>query len=280
MPQFISAKTIMVLYGYLQSNGGSYNDLSGLFQFSDIMPDKEMQSTSTRNKDQFLDKYIKPLDLSNYDDARKLVQFITLLEFEVNTYEGIDSELLKSIQNDGWFINSATEFEFKDESKFSSTGLVQMPSDIEKLLSTLIKGIPKAIVPLTEQKRRKNSLFIKFDNEYDIQDLLETLMRPWINDIRPEEYASSSVGKSPRIDFVLPEYRIVIEVKYVRDKPHAKAVGDELLVDCARYVKHESCEQLWIVIYDPERLINNPDGFKNDLAQSSKEIVIKTFILF
>ena len=48
--------------------------------------------------------------------------------------------------------------------------------------------------PLTH--RRKNVQPLSFGNEYDVQDLLHALLRPWINDIRPEEFTPSYAGSS------------------------------------------------------------------------------------
>ncbi|MEJ5311415.1 MAG: hypothetical protein WHX52_16765 [Anaerolineae bacterium] len=156
--------------------------------------------------------------------------------------------------------------------------IVEAPDNIEKLLSILILGLPRAMYPL--RNRRKDApCSIQFNNEYDVQDLLHTLLQPWIRDIRPEEYTPSYAGSSTRIDFVLAEHNIVVEVKYVRDQTHAKKIGDELIIDIARYRTHPQCKQLWIVVYDSSRLIKNPDGLKLDLEKHSESIRVRTYIL-
>ena len=100
------------------------------------------------------------------------------------------------------------------------------PTSVEELLQTLTKGLPRAMHPLTH--RRKGSQNLSFQVEYDIQDLLHALLRPWIADVRPEEFTPSYAGSNTRMDFLLPEYSLVIETKLVRDKTHGKMVGDEL----------------------------------------------------
>lgn len=130
------------------------------------------------------------------------------------------------------------------------------------------------------QNRRKDApCSMQFDNEYDVQDLLHALLRPWIKDIRPEEYTPSYAGSSTRIDFVLADHCIVIEVKYVRDQAHAKKVGDELIIDIAKYRTHPQCRQLWIVVYDSGKLIRNPEGLISDLERHTESIKVRTFIL-
>jgi hypothetical protein len=135
--------------------------------------------------------------------------------------------------------------------------------------------------PLTH--RRKGTQPLSFGSEYDVQDLLHSLLRPWINDIRPEEFTPSYAGSSTRMDFLLPAHRIVIETKIVRDRAHAKRVGDELIVDIEHYRRHPQCSSLWCVVYDPDHLISNAEGLRNDLqgARSTPDgaVSVRVFVL-
>lgn len=137
------------------------------------------------------------------------------------------------------------------------------PSSLDDLLNIIIKGLPRAMQPLIH--RRKGAQSLLFASEYDIQDLLHALMRPWISDIRPEEFCPSYAGKNTRMDFLLPKHNLVIETKRVRDKAHASNVGDELIIDIEHYRKHQNANHLWCVIYDPDLFISNPKGMINDL---------------
>jgi hypothetical protein len=134
------------------------------------------------------------------------------------------------------------------------------PSGVDELLLVLLKNLRRAMHPLTH--RRKGSVPLKFSSEWDVQDLLHALLRPWVADIRPEEFTPSYAGTSTRMDFLLPVYRTVIEMKFVRDTDHAKKIGNELIVDIEHYRKHPDCGILWCVVYDPDHLIRNPEGLK------------------
>ena len=143
-----------------------------------------------------------------------------------------------------------------------------VPTEIDDLLRIIISGMPRAIYPL--EQRRKDVVSLSFDTEYDIQDLLHAMLRPWVADIRPEEYTPSYAGTSTRMDFLLPKYKIVIETKRVRDKSHARKIGDELIIDIEHYRRHPECEKLLCAIYDPNKLIQNPNGLKTDLDGDRK----------
>lgn len=156
-----------------------------------------------------------------------------------------------------------------------------MPEKVESLLERLVKGLQRAMHPLTH--RRKGSQSLSFSNEYDVQDLLHALLRPWVQDIRPEEFTPSYAGSSTRMDFLLPAHKLVLETKIVRDRSHAKKIGDELIIDIEHYRRHMDCKDLWCVIYDPNQFITNAEGLKSDLegkrASKDGELIVKVFVL-
>lgn len=138
------------------------------------------------------------------------------------------------------------------------------PTKIEELLEIVVRGLPRAMHPLTH--RRKGVQALSFQSEHDIQDLLHALMRPWIGDIRAEEFTPSYAGTSTRMDFLLPAHQLVLELKLVRDRIHGRKVGDELIVDIDHYRRHPQCKRLWCVIYDPNNFIANAPGLCSDLG--------------
>jgi hypothetical protein len=137
------------------------------------------------------------------------------------------------------------------------------PASVEELFGIIIRGLPRAMQPLIH--RRKDATTLSFRSEYDVQDLLHAMLRPWVQDIRPEEFTPSYAGTSTRMDFLLPKQRTVIEVKMVRDRAHARKIGDELTIDIDHYRAHPECDTLWCVIYDPDKHITNAPGLVSDL---------------
>ena len=137
------------------------------------------------------------------------------------------------------------------------------PTEIDELLLILLKGLRRAMHPLTH--RRKGAQALSFSTEYDVQDLLHALLRPWVADVRPEEFTPSYAGSSTRMDFLLPAHSLVLELKFVRDGNHAKKIGDELIIDIDHYRRHPKCDTLWCVVFDPDHLLSNAEGLKNDL---------------
>ena len=155
------------------------------------------------------------------------------------------------------------------------------PEKVEELLEVIVRGLRRAMHPLTH--RRKGVQSLSFGNEYDVQDLLHAMLRPWIGDIRPEEFTPSYAGTGTRMDFLLAAHALVIETKIVRDRAHAKGIGNELIIDIEHYRRHPSCKRLWCVVYDPNHLITNAQGLKTDLegphTTKDGEITVKVIVL-
>ena len=135
--------------------------------------------------------------------------------------------------------------------------------------------------PLTH--RRRGAVPLTFQSEYDVQDLLHALLRPWVADIRPEEFTPSYAGSSTRMDFLLPTHRLVLELKFVRDRQHGRKIGDEFIVDIEHYRRHPDCDALWCVIYDPGNLLMNPTGLVKDLegtrATADGAVAVRVFVI-
>lgn len=116
------------------------------------------------------------------------------------------------------------------------------------------------------------------EDEYDWQDLLHALLRVFFDDIRPEDHVSASSGASSRIDFVLPEHRIAIELKHTRPSMTAKTLGEELIVDRQRYEKHPDVAHLVSLVLDPEGFIPNPRGLERDLSRGAEGSRLSTTV--
>ena len=64
--------------------------------------------------------------------------------------------------------------------------------------------------------RSWDSTLALFANEYHVQSLLMLLLRPIFPDLKDEESVPSVGHAHPRVDFIIPSMRLVIEVKFIR----------------------------------------------------------------
>ena len=138
---------------------------------------------------------------------------------------------------------------------------IVQPNTPEDLLRVTLGGLRRAMHPLTH--RRKDAVSFSFNSEHDVQDLLHSLLRPWVDNIRPVEFTPSYAGT--RMDFLLPAHFLVIEIKFVRDRLHGSQIGHELIIDIEHYRRRLECQYLWCAIYKPHNFLQNAEGLRRDL---------------
>ncbi len=108
---------------------------------------------------------------------------------------------------------------------------------------------------------------------------MHSLLRLYYDDIRAEEWNPSYAGGSTRSDFLLKNEKIVLEIKKTRSTLKTKQLGEQLIIDIAKYKTHPDCKLLYCFVYDPEGYITNPRGLENDLNDDSKEMKVKVKII-
>lgn len=128
------------------------------------------------------------------------------------------------------------------------------------------------------RSRHDNRDTLDVNDEYDMQDLFHALLHLNFDDIRPEEWTPSYAGSSARMDFLLQNEQIVVELKKTRSGLGAKEVGNQLIEDIGRYQVHQDCQILLCFIYDPDGRITNPRGIENDLGRSNEDMHVQVII--
>lgn len=152
---------------------------------------------------------------------------------------------------------------------------VEKCDDIDAVLNKIFTNFHRCACSILNRHEGRKTIEIK--DEYDVQDLLEGILRLFIDDLRPEDYVPSYAGGNSRTDFYLPKYDMYIETKMTRQRLKDKEVGEELIIDAARY--GEKCKKLICFIYDKESLLKNPYGLIDDLQKlSSEKLDVKVYI--
>lgn len=128
------------------------------------------------------------------------------------------------------------------------------------------------------QNRHDKRQTITIEDEYDVQDLLQAILRLHFDDIRAEETTPSYAGGASRVDFLLKAERIIVEVKKTRATMREKELGEQLIIDRARYAVHPDCDTLVCFVYDPEGRIGNPVGIERDLENHPGPMKVRVII--
>jgi hypothetical protein len=117
--------------------------------------------------------------------------------------------------------------------------------------------------------RRENRPTLNVKDEYDAQDLIRSLLALFFDDVRPEDVAPAFAGASSRVDFVLPDFELAVELKYTRTMLDDKELGEELLVDRERYATRQGVRHLVCLVFDHDGRLRNPRGLENDLSRET-----------
>lgn len=123
------------------------------------------------------------------------------------------------------------------------------------------------VVANTLACRHDNRATLTITDEYDVQDLLETLLKLHFTDVRPEEWTPSYAGNASRMDFLLKPEQLVVEAKMTRNSLGQKELVSQLAVDILRYQAHQDCRTLLCFVYDPAGQCASPQALENDLTK-------------
>ena len=94
----------------------------------------------------------------------------------------------------------------------------------------------------------------------------------------PKNGLPATPVKASRVDFLLKPEQVVLEVKKTRAGLGDRQVGDQLILDVARYSQMSDCRALVCFVYDPENRIVNPGGLQSDLSRSKDGLRVEVIV--
>jgi hypothetical protein len=151
------------------------------------------------------------------------------------------------------------------------------PENAVEQIVVLCRRFPLFVERLRTRQRQRVPLE-KIKDEYDVQDLLHAILKLHFDDVRPEEVTPSYAGSSSRVDFHLPNERIVVEAKMTRSNLGQKEVADELIIDANRYRTVPGVETLICLVYDPEKRCQNPTALEGDVEASGVQLRVRAVV--
>lgn len=169
------------------------------------------------------------------------------------------------------FINEIDEYWNDKETENKS--VESDPVDQIKLIINRFHQVSRQI-----RARYSDRPTIEIEDEYDVQDLFHALLKLYFDDVRAEEYTPSYAGAASRVDFLLKQERLVVEIKKTRKGLGAKEIGEQLIVDALRYQAHPDCGQLLCFVYDPDGRVSNPRGIENDLTREINGMPVSVYV--
>jgi REase_DpnII-MboI len=232
-----------------------------------------------RNVNRFLEQYL-PGESKRFNQKT----FLSKLRIVQKPYVKPEQSFLDSVGREIYSYLESLSLDIEKD-KYTPPRLTKKSNSAE--ISPLIQsplehiiGICNNFHKIVKQLKVRHSQrkALEINDEYDVQDLLHSLLHLYFTDIRAEEYTPSHAAKCSRIDFLLKNENIVIEVKKTRDGLAAKEVSAELFEDIRRYQSHPNCKTLICFVYDPDGRVINPRGIERDLAENNGDFDVHVLI--
>lgn len=169
------------------------------------------------------------------------------------------------------------KFKAESEKILSKYQPAPIVKEARELIENIFLKFHSVAVEITRRHANRKTLRIR--DEYDVQDLLHGLLRIHFEDIQDEEWTPSYAGGCSRIDFLLRNENIAIEVKMTRKGLSQKKIREQIIIDKAYYKPHPRCRTLYCLVYDPQDKIKNPRGFERDLSDRVDGFETRVFVV-
>ncbi|GAA0383033.1 hypothetical protein Acor_70870 [Acrocarpospora corrugata] len=143
-------------------------------------------------------------------------------------------------------------------------------------LTGLFRRLPESLALLALEQRHRPGFVVT--DEYDLQRILHAVLRLHFDDVEPEETTPRRAGGSYRIDFVLRREQIAVEAKMTRPTLGAKQIRSQIVDDMFGYRGQANVAALVVVVYDRDRVIQNPTGFEKDINTDDPELLVRVVV--
>ena len=104
------------------------------------------------------------------------------------------------------------------------------------------------------------------DCEHDVRDLLYVMLRPRVFDITKEEAIPAKAGSYKIVDLCSKSAQFLIELKWIDKRGSWRRIIEEISIDIQSYTPHPACHNLFFVIIDTVRDIQDPRKLEADLT--------------
>lgn len=119
--------------------------------------------------------------------------------------------------------------------------------------------------------RRKGHPEFQIADEYDVQDLLYVILKAVFPKLRDEDPIPKVGGKSTKIDLILREEQILVEVKMIKSNDSNEVhFIEELKVDFESYHQCNWLKKLFCFVYDPYKKTRDLANFDDLTGPRSK----------
>ncbi len=140
------------------------------------------------------------------------------------------------------------------------SGIKVIPPPNVEMVSELCRRLPHAARILSNRPRKDKTPF-KIEDEYDVQDLLQAILRAYLKySVQENPLPRVANAKSGRADISIEELGTLIEIKFARNPEDQKRIFTEYTEDLELYSSWPHLKNLVYLIYNSVTL-RDPEAF-------------------
>jgi hypothetical protein len=196
-------------------------------------------------------------ELSAIEDEPVAVLIKAILDINSVTESLLNTALQNIIEKD---IDVPLQIILEDiEKAFLQTRFINKDSD--ELVRDILKNFSNAIQKLISGRRLSHPNY-KIDDEYDVQDILYVIIKSVFPNLKEEDPIPKVGGKSTKVDLILRNEKILIEVKMIKSKDSNEThFIEQLKVDFESYHECKWLRKLFCFVYDPYKKTRDLSNF-------------------
>ena len=141
-----------------------------------------------------------------------------------------------------------------------------------KTIETVLRKFHKAAGALATENGEGQ---MEMENERDVQDLLEAGLKLYFDDVRREVGVEDFGGSSGKIDFVVGDVGVAIEVKITRGNRTRAKLIEQISKAKESYTRHSDVNRLYIFIYVADKAhLPNIAGLRKDIEDDMTQLIV------
>lgn len=134
----------------------------------------------------------------------------------------------------------------------------------DEVVRDILNNFSNAIQKIIKNRRKDHSNF-EIKDEYDVQDILYVILKSVFPNLRDEDAIGKVGAKTTKIDLIIREERILVEVKMIKEKDSNEThFIEQLKADFESYHECKWLRKLFCFVYDPYKKTRDISNF-NDL---------------
>jgi hypothetical protein len=202
--------------------------------------------------------------------------YILNFEFHKLGMAGFEGRFAIDVGDPALFPMLLTELRLEENRRYPAGKIQNDISTASARLLQLADSFHGVVLRLRSRRMERQPLLV--EDEYDVQYLFGALLEVQFGDVRPEEWGPRHAGSASRVDFLLKNESVVVETKMTRAGLTDKKLGDELILDIARYKQRQDCKSLMCFVYDPNHRLTHPQALETDLSTPSDHLDVRVLI--